>query len=90
MQAWRAAASIKTLFLDEMRKRNPRVVFVHLHHGTVPDIRLADRPGIFGWLTRIFMVWVLVPVLRMLMYVSSVDVPGRGCFSRRWLGGLGL
>ena len=67
MKAGRAAASMTTLLLEEMRKRNPKIVFMHLHPGTVPDTGLFYRPEHIGWLTRMFM-RALVPVMKISGY----------------------
>ncbi len=67
MKATGAAISMTTLFLEEMRKQNPKIVFMHLHPGIVPDTGLVNRPEHLGRLTRMFM-QALVPVARIFWY----------------------
>jgi NAD(P)-dependent dehydrogenase (short-subunit alcohol dehydrogenase family) len=75
-----AIVSMTTLFLEEMKKRNPKVVFVHLYPGAVADTKLANRPEHFGWLTRVILMWVLVPVMRVIGY-SVQEVGERVLFA---------
>lgn len=74
MKAAGAAASMNTLFLEETRKQNPKIVFAHLHPGIVPDTGLIDRPEHVGWLMRHLILWLLVPPMRLFGY--SVEESG--------------
>ena len=69
-----AAASMNTLFFEEMRKQNPKIVFVHLYPGLVRETGLFDRLEHFGWLTRLFLLWVFQPLVRVFGY--SVEEAG--------------
>jgi NAD(P)-dependent dehydrogenase (short-subunit alcohol dehydrogenase family) len=62
-----AAASMTTLFFEEMGKGNPKMVFVHLHPGTVAS-GTANRPEHFGWAMRLIFGWVLLPLIRVFGY----------------------
>lgn len=68
MKAARAAASMNTLFFEEMRKQNPKVVFVHLYPGLVPNTALFDRKEHFGRLMRLLLIWVVMPVVSLFGY----------------------
>lgn len=68
-----AAASMTTLFLEEMRKQNPKMVFVHLYPGTVAS-GTANRPEHFGWAFRLILGWVLLPLIK--LFGLSVEEAG--------------
>ncbi len=68
-----AAASMTTLFLEQMRKENPKMVFVHLYPGTVAS-GTANRPEHFGWAMRLLLGWVFLPLIR--LFGLSVEEAG--------------
>jgi NAD(P)-dependent dehydrogenase (short-subunit alcohol dehydrogenase family) len=61
-----AAASMTTLFFEEMRKQHPKIVFVHTYPGVVPHPGIANRPEHLGWFVRLFLTWVALPLARLI------------------------
>lgn len=69
-----AAASMTTLFFDETRKKNPKIVFVHIHPGVVPHAGLGSPSEHLGWLTSQVMRRLVVPAMKLVG--SSVEEAG--------------
>ncbi|KAF7505897.1 hypothetical protein GJ744_012432 [Endocarpon pusillum] len=83
MKAGGAALSMTTLSLEEMRKRNPKNVFMHLRPGTVPDTGLVDRPEHIGrWLRMFFR--AIVPVMRISGYTVEESGEKSALFGDKW------
>ena len=68
-----AAASMLTLFMEELSKReeNVKVVFVHLFPGLVTDTQNLPQAEHWSWVMRMLMAWVVLPLLRPFGRVSA-------------------
>lgn len=70
-----AAASMTTLFFEEMGKQNPKMVLIHLHPGHVPYTSLVKRTENFHWLAKIVLMWIIA---QLVMFFNGYSVGEAG------------
>lgn len=77
-----AAASMNTLFMEELAKKseNENVSFIHLFPGIVPDTQNLQQAEHWSWPARMFLGWVVLPVMK-LFGQTSVESGERVLFA---------